>query len=178
MIEQRAERWLGPEPSVILKSFLIALGAMTAGLLATGLQAIVTLPIYGHFVIVRGQAETGAFSSPVNYAILIVSAIFLAPVLETLAIVAIPYYLLARWAGVRAFLLAETLLAVGLHYRLSASSLVNIATMFFCLGCQYALWNRLRGWRVAFCGVVLTHGFLNVLAYPVAVAIDAVASMV
>jgi hypothetical protein len=31
---------------------------------------------------------------------------------------------------------------------------------------------------VAFCGVVLTHGFLNVLAYPVAVAIDAVASMV
>jgi hypothetical protein len=173
-LHRLADRWLSLDPSVIVKSVLIALGLIVTGLLGTGIEAMITRPIYGHFVILQGRYDASGFSSPTNFTILIVSAILVAPALETLAIIVLPYYLFSKWAGVRPFLVVETTLAVGLHYYLSAASLFNIAIMFFCFGYQYDLWNRLRGWKVALFGVVLTHGVLNALAYPIAVAIDTV----
>lgn len=172
------DRWLDPAPSILLKAFLIALGLVAIGILATALQSIVTLPLFGHPVILRGRYDANEPALSDHLALVLVLSALVAPVLETLAIVAVPYYLLRQWAGPRVFLAFVTILALGLHYYLSASSLTNIATMFFVFGYQYDLWTRLRGGKLAFWGVALTHGFVNVLAYPAAVGLSALQQMV
>lgn len=169
-------QWLNPAPSILLKSFLIALGLIMIGLLISVIQALITLPLYGHFIVFRGHHEASDLVTSADYFKFIFAAGLLAPVLETLIIIAAPYHLLARWVGLRAFLGFETFLALWLHYYLSPASLPHIATMFLCFGYQYDLWRQFRGWKAAFWGVALTHGVFNMSALAIAFVLGQVMS--
>lgn len=129
--------------------------AIGAGLLAVPLVWWTLLRLAG----VTGPAATPP-GAPL--ALIVLSAVVIAPLIETAVLAAVHWIAVVRLkAAVPLFVAAAMLLAVLAHLPVTLVRAPVTAVLFLVFALQYAGWFAARGWRTAFLGTALAHGVYN-----------------
>ncbi|MDP3544999.1 MAG: hypothetical protein Q8S29_02350 [Phreatobacter sp.] len=94
--------------------------------------------------------------------LVVVAAIFIAPLIETAVLAVLHWLIVARVGADRAiFVLAATVAAVAAHMPVTLVRTPVTAAIFIVFALQYAGWFAARGWRSAFFGTALAHAVYN-----------------
>lgn len=139
-----------PGPTPWLKA-----AAIGVGLLAVPLVWWTLLSLAG----VSGPAAT---PSGAPLALIVLSAVVIAPLIETAVLAGLHWVAVVRLkAAVPLFVAAAMLLAVLAHLPVTLARAPVTALLFLAFALQYAGWFAARGWRTAFLGTALAHGIYN-----------------
>lgn len=139
-----------PGPTPWLKA--VAIGA---GLLAVPLVWWTLLGLAG----VSGRA---AVPSGAPLALVVVSAVLIAPLVETAVLAGLHWLAMVRLRLARpVFVAAAVVLALIAHLPVTLVRAPVTAVLFLVFALQYAGWCAARGGRTAFLGTALAHGLYN-----------------
>lgn len=129
--------------------------AIGAGLLAVPLVWWSVLRLAG--VSVPAAAPSGA-----PMALVVVSAVLIAPLIETAVLAALHWLAMVRLKlALPVFVAAAVALALIAHLPVTLVRAPVTAVLFLAFALQYAGWFAARGWRTAYLGTALAHGVYN-----------------